>query len=133
MYANPVFHFFGKNRFEETKRGKMAKSHKNRENNARKQEYERIFRAVDEDERGLVSRLIDECVWYEGQMADLRKYPFLAVHPKRPELQRTTPAARLYKEYATSYMNALRILLNVLRKVESSAQDDLLKRLEEFV
>ena len=29
-------------------------------------------------------------------------------------------------------MNAVRILINVLRKVESSAADELLKRLEEF-
>lgn len=98
----------------------------------RKAEYVHIFRAVDDDERELVDKLIDECVWYEEQMDEIKKLPFIAVHPKRPELQRTTPAARLYKEYATSYMNALRILINVLRKVESSAQDDLLKKLEEF-
>lgn len=110
----------------------MAKINKNAGNNSRKQQYDHIFRAVDEDERGLVDRLINECVWYEEQMLALRKYPFIAVHPKRPELQRVTAAARLYKEYATSYMNAIRILLNVLRKVEASAQDDLLKRLEEF-
>lgn len=100
--------------------------------NGRKAEYDRIFRAVDEDERDFVEKLICECVWYEEQMDDLKKLPFIAVHPKRPELQRVTPAAKLYKEYATSYMNAMRILLNVLRKVESAAQDDLLKRLEEF-
>lgn len=108
-------------------------SEKNPQFDARRAEYDRIFRAVDEDERALVDKLIDECVWYEQQMRNIKALPFIAVHPKRPELQRTTPAARLYKEYATSYMNAIRILLNTLRKVESTAQDDLLKRLEEFV
>ena len=43
-----------------------------------------------------------------------------------------SPAAKLYKECMQSYMNAIRILLNTLRKVESSAADELLERLKEF-
>lgn len=98
----------------------------------RRAEYDELFQNVDETEKRLVDRLISECVYYEEQMEELKKLPFLNVHPTRPALQKVTPAARLYKEYATSYMNALRILLNILRKVESSAQDDLMRRLEEF-
>lgn len=98
----------------------------------RRAEYDEIFRDVDPTERRLVDRLIDECVYYEEQMAELRKLPFVAVHPKNRNLQKTTAAARVYKEYATSYMNALRILLNILRKVESEEQNELLRRLEEF-
>lgn len=111
----------------------MAKNDKKAGNTSkRRDEYEEIFRDVDETERKLVDRLIDECVWYEEQMLALRDVPHLAIHPTKPHLQRLTPAAKLYKEYATSYMNAIRILLNTLRKVESTAQDDLLRRLEEF-
>ena len=98
----------------------------------RRAEYDEIFKAVDDAEKTLIDSLIDECVWYEEQMTELKKLPFISVHPTKPALQRTTPAARLYKEYATSYMNALRILLNTLRKVETEAQDELLRRLEEF-
>ena len=101
-------------------------------NENRRAEYDKMFQDVDATERQLVDRLIDECVYYEEQMAALRKLPFISVHPKKPTLQKTTAAARLYKEYATSYMNALRILLNILRKVESEEQNELLRRLEEF-
>jgi hypothetical protein len=47
-------------------------------------------------------------------------------------MQRSTPAAKLYKECTQSYMNAIRILAGILHKVESSAQDELLKMLEDF-
>lgn len=98
----------------------------------RRAEFDKMFENVDETERQLVDRLIDECVYYEEQMDELKKLPFISVHPKKPTLQKTTAAARIYKEYATSYMNALRILLNILRKVESEEQNELLRRLEEF-
>ena len=98
----------------------------------RKQELEKIFEGVDEKERQLVDRLMDEVIFLEERMEDLKKFSFISVHPKNPCLQKVTPAAKLYKECSQSYMNAVRILLSCLRKVESSAQDELLKRLEEF-
>lgn len=98
----------------------------------RREELDDIFRDVDEDEKKLCDRLIDEVVFLEDQMVRLKQLPFISVHPKNPALQKTTPAAKQYKECSQSYMNATRILLNILRKVESSAQDELLKRLEEF-
>ena len=98
----------------------------------RRQELEEIFRDVEETEKKLVDGLIGEVVYYEEQMRELKKLPFIAVHPKNPAMQKMTPAAKLYKEYATSYMNGLRILLNILRKVESTAQDELLRKLEEY-
>ena len=98
----------------------------------RKSELLEIFRDVDDSERKLVDKLIEEVIYYEEQMEALKKLPFINVNPKNPAQQKTTAAARLYKEYATSYMNALRILLNILRKVESTAQDELLRKLEDF-
>ena len=65
-------------------------------------------------------------------MERLRGLPFLAVHPKDQTRQKQTAAARLYKQYQTSYSNNIRILLNVLRKVESTAADDLLAKIEAF-
>lgn len=94
--------------------------------------YENIFRAVDEDEKALVSGLIDECIYCEKWLAKLKKEPPIVYNPENRNQSRITPAARLYKQYLTSYTNAIRVLLNVLRKVESAAQDDLLRKLEEF-
>ena len=98
----------------------------------RRAEYDDLFRNVDETEKRLVDKLIDECIYYEEQMESLRQLPFISVNPRNAAQQKMTPAAKLYKEYATSYMNALRILLNILRKVENAEADDLLRRLEEF-
>lgn len=98
----------------------------------RRKQLDEIFRNVDEDERQLVDKLIDEVVYLEDQMKQLKQLPFIAIHPEKPQLQKLTPAAKLYKECSQSYMNAIRILVNVLRKVEASAQDDLLKMLEEY-
>ena len=98
----------------------------------RREEYDEIFRDVDENEKQLVNALIDEAVFLEEQMARLKELPFIKIHPKNPTLQKTTPAAKQYKECTQSYMNAIRILMNTLRKVETTAQDELLRRLEEF-
>ena len=68
----------------------------------------------------------------KNMMTELKKKPFIQEHPKRPGVIRTTPAAKLYKESSQSYMNAVRILLNILRKTETQAADELMKKLEEF-
>lgn len=99
---------------------------------ARRKQLEAIFADVDPNEKILVSYLIDEVVYLEKRMADLKKLPPINTHPQNPALQKSTPAAKQYKECMQSYMNALRILVNILRKVETSAQDELLKKLEEF-
>ena len=95
-------------------------------------ELSELFQDVDENEKKLVDKLLGEVVFLEEQMDELKQMPFISVHPKNPVLQKTTPAAKLYKECSQSYMNAVRILLSTLRKVESSAQDELLRKLEEF-
>ena len=98
----------------------------------RREELDKIFEDVDENERKLIQPLLEEVVSLEERMIELREYPFISVHPQNKALQKTTPAAKLYKECSQSYMNAIRILVNVLRKVESSDMNELLKRLEEF-
>jgi hypothetical protein len=100
--------------------------------NERRSDLDRIFASLDDEQRRLISPLLDELVFMEERLTYLRGLPMLRVHPKRPDLQQNTPAARQYKETMQSYMNAIRILCGVLAKTEPSAQDELLKRLEEF-
>ena len=99
----------------------------------RRKELAKIFESVDEGERQLVDRLLDEVVFLESKMNELKALPFVAVHPANPAKQKTTAAAKLYKECSQSYMNAIRILAGVLRKVDASAEDELMKRLDEFL
>jgi len=98
----------------------------------RKETLEDIFKDVDENEKKLIDPLLEEVNYLEEQMKYLRTLPQIKIHPTNNAIQRKTEAAKLYKEYSQSYMNAIRILLGVLHKVDSSAQDELLKRLEEF-
>ena len=98
----------------------------------RREELDEIFKNVEENQRQLVSRLLDEVVFLEERMSELKKLPFVSVNPKNAAQQRMTPAAKLYKECTQSYMNAIRILCSLLHKIESSAQDDLLRLLEDF-
>lgn len=99
---------------------------------SRKSELMSVFGNVDANERMLISKLVDEVTYLEERMAELRKMPFIEVHADNPARQRSTPAAKQYKECSQSYMNAIRILLNVLRKTDIDAENELLKKLEEF-
>lgn len=98
----------------------------------RRSELDAIFADIDEGMRQVIEPMLDEVVSMEIRMRELRGLPFIHVHPRRPELQRYTPAAKLYKETTQSYMNAIRILCGILAKTEPSAQDELMRRLEEF-
>lgn len=98
----------------------------------RRQTLNEIFKAIDENERKLIEPLVDEVIFLEVQMQELKQMPFISIHPKNPALQKKTEAAKLYKECSQSYMNAIRILCSLLHKVDSSAQDELMKRLSEF-
>ena len=98
----------------------------------REETLKEIFKDVDENEQQLIGPLLDEVIYLEEQMKYLRTLPQIQIHPKNNALQKKTEAAKLYKEYSQSYMNAIRILVGILHKVDSSAQDELLKRLAEF-
>ncbi len=98
----------------------------------RRKQLDEIFQNVDDDQKQLINRLLDEVVFLEEKMTELKKLPFVNIHPKNPAMQKITPAAKLYKECTQSYMNAIRILSSILHKIESSAQDELMKMLEEF-
>lgn len=98
----------------------------------RKNEIYSIFERIDDHEKELIGPLIEQVLFLEQRMFELQKLPFIKINPKNPMMQKVTPAAKLYKECMQSYMNAIRILLNTLRKVESSAADELLEHLKEF-
>ena len=98
----------------------------------RRREYERIMQDADQSERALVDRLIDEAIECERRLEALRGLPDLAVNPRNPAQQRVTAAAKLRKDLAATYTNIIRVLLNILRKIQASAADELARMLEEF-
>lgn len=98
----------------------------------RKEGLNRIFKDIDYNEKQLIEPLLDEMIFLENKMTELKKLPFLNINPKNSAQQRITPAAKLYKECSQSYMNAVRIGLGLLNKIDSAEKDELLKRLEQF-
>lgn len=55
--------------------------------------------------------LIDDMIYLEEQLEYLRTLPKIKVHPKDKTLQKTTPAARMYRESLANYTNIVRLLL----------------------
>jgi hypothetical protein len=56
---------------------------------------------------------VDEFLFIEGQLCELKKLPFIQVHPQDAAKQRATPAAKMYKELLQQYTNILKILLRI--------------------
>lgn len=98
----------------------------------RKEELDNIFKDIDVNVKILVNPLLKEVIFLEDKMAELRKLPFLRINPKDPTQQKTTSAAKQYKECSQSYMNAIRILCSLLNKQDNSAENELLERLKGF-
>ena len=81
----------------------------------RKEELLQIFDQVD-DSKNIIAPLIDDVVFLEEQLQELRKMPFIRVHPQYPDIQKATPAAKQYKELLQQYNNCIKILTGILRK-----------------
>lgn len=84
----------------------------------RRKQLDEIFKDIDPNERTLVDNLIDDVVFMEHQMNELKKLPFIRVHPSDPSKQEATKASKQYKDLSQSYMNAIKILCSLLSKEE---------------
>lgn len=81
----------------------------------RKQELEKIFSGM-EDVKEIVTPMIEDVVFLEEHLTDLRKLPFIRVNPNNAADQKATPAAKQYKEFLQQYNNCIKILCGVLNK-----------------
>jgi hypothetical protein len=81
----------------------------------RKEELLKIFDQI-EDTKGIILPMIDDVVFLEQQLDQLRKLPFMKVNPTNPAQQKPTPAAKQYKELLQQYNNCIKILTGILRK-----------------
>lgn len=81
----------------------------------RKEELIKIFENV-EDTKGIIMPLIDDVVFLEEQLRELRKMPFIKVHPDYPDIQKPTAASKQYKELLQQYNNCIKIMTSIIRK-----------------
>lgn len=85
----------------------------------RKAELKKLYAGLDDAAKTTTAQLIDEIVFLEGRLTELREYPFISVNPKNPAQQKPTAAAKQYKELLQQYNNCIKILLGVLGKSET--------------
>lgn len=82
---------------------------------SRKEELLTIFDEI-EGVKGIIRPLIDDVVFLEARLLELRELPFIRVNPKNAADQKATPAAKQYKEFLQQYNNCIKILCGVLTK-----------------
>lgn len=96
------------------------------------EELKAFFNSVDEDKKQFAYDTIEEYCFFSERIQELKKLPYIRVHPKNPEKQVLTPAAKLIKEYSQVLDAKRKTLLMILYRVENSAADELLAKLAEF-
>lgn len=92
------------------------------------------FKKADPNNFILVQETIKEMVFIEGKIEDLKKLPFIKVHPEKPELQKATPAAKQYKELMQTHLYMTKIIVALINKInfeEDDAFSKFLKDVEE--
>lgn len=91
----------------------------------RVEELRAIFKSLDENKQKIVAPLIEEAVFLEKQMTELKKYPFIKFHPKNPNLQKVTAAGKQYREFLQTYTNIIDKLCRMYGKDEGEEESPL--------
>lgn len=82
----------------------------------RKEEILQIFSGVDKNVLTIVEPMLDELVFIECQLEDLRTKPFIKYNPNNPNQQKSTPAYKVYKDLLAQEKDMIRILCSQLHK-----------------
>ena len=81
-------------------------------------ELSKIFESLDKDKQTLISSLLEDFVFIEKQLKDLKQFPFISVNPSNNYQQKATPSAKLYKELLQQQINLVKVLLTVSNTTE---------------
>lgn len=96
----------------------------------RREKLDEIFKDVETNKKELINPLLDDIAFLEERMEELKKMPFIRIHPKDPTKQKVTKAAKQYKEHSQSYMNAIRMVYSMINGHEIE-EDPVQKFLEQ--
>lgn len=75
-----------------------------------------LLQVVPEESMDLVKSVIDDVVFLEERLTELKRLPFIQVHPQDASKQRSTPAAKQYKEFLQQYINCIKMIEYVIYK-----------------
>lgn len=81
----------------------------------RRKELLKIFEGAD-DQRKIAAPLIEDVVFLERRLEELRRLPQIEVNKKNPANQRQTEAAKQYVKLFQQYNQAVKTLCTILRK-----------------
>lgn len=73
-----------------------------------------LVKIVPDESLELVSSVIDDILFLEARLEELKKLPFIEINTKNPMKQRTTPAAKQYKEFLQQYINCIKVIESVI-------------------
>lgn len=85
------------------------------------------MKLVNDSNATTVVPLIDKMLFLEGQLEGLEKLPMIKVHPDNPEIQKSTPAARLYREFLQQYTNIIKVISHAVGD-DNKEEDSPLRR-----
>lgn len=91
----------------------------------RKESLLNLFKEIDSKE--LITQSIDELLFLEEQLQELRQVPHLKYHPTNKNISKRTEAGKLYKDYLQQYNNLVKSLISVLQKNDTENDDSPLR------
>lgn len=75
-----------------------------------------LLAIIPEESMELVTSVIDDVVFLEERLTELKTLPFIEVNPKNSMKQRSTPASKQYKEFLQQYINCIKMIEYVIYK-----------------
>lgn len=83
-----------------------------------------LTQLIGEDSVELLGEVIDQVIFLESKLEELKKLPFIQVHPNDASKQRNTPAAKMYKEFLQQYLNCIKLIEGVIYKEKRLEGDE---------
>ena len=81
----------------------------------------------------LLIPLVSDMVYLEEQLEYLQTLPKIRIHPDDPSKQKTTPAAKLYKELLQQYTNIVKVMLRATGSEDIEEDSPLRKWMNEHI
>ena len=94
----------------------------------RKEELLKIINKAGSQNDVKAAQLVDEIVFIEERLVELKKLPFINVNPNNPMQQKATPASKQYKELLQQYNNSLRLLFRLSGDMGETEEESPLRR-----
>ena len=83
-----------------------------------------VLERLEPQQRQLIEQITVELAFIQNHLNSLRKLPFIQVDKKNKMRQRSTPAAKQYKELMQTYTNGIKLVNMILNRNNIEADDE---------